>query len=186
MHDRPLHGGVCGCVAGAGCQTTSVLDVSFTTVPPTDASQFQRSVTLRGTAAASQYGVNFTTDADFVEIDAFRYADDSDFTISLWMSKEQCNSRAAEVLFSNSKDDTIQDMTDRLNPNINMQLLCESHGAGRPQFDVSRLSGSVIRCKCAARLPSTRLPIYLAPTLDDQSCGSPVSNFSLTLSHPAV
>eukprot|EP01047_Picozoa_sp_COSAG01_P027022 COSAG01_NODE_1766_length_9274_cov_3.461094_6_plen_154_part_00 len=148
-----------------------MLDVSFTTVPPADDSQFHRPVTLRGAAAASQYGVNFTGDADFVEIDAFRYADDSDFTISLWMSKEQCNSRAAEVLFSNSKDDT-RAMADRLNPNINMQLLCESHGAGRPQFDVSRLSGSVIRCKCAARLPSTRLPIYLAPTLDDHSCGS--------------
>ena len=63
------------------------------------------------------------------------------------MTKQSCDAQLAEVLYSHSPRDASGriDMTDRSNPNLNIQLLCEQNGGGRPQFDESSVEGTVIR-----------------------------------------
>ena len=129
----------------AGCAAAE-LDVTFLG-EATDNGPHKHPVTLRG-ASTHEYGLTFDSGTDsFAEISNFIYADDSSFTIAMWISKEKCRSTAAEVLYSHSQDMDSIDLRDSQTSNLNIQLLCESAGAGRPEFDVSSLSGTAIRCE---------------------------------------
>lgn len=108
-------------------------------------------VRLLGGATTHAYGLTFESESDYALVENFVYADDSSFSILIWISKERCVSTTAEVLYSHSQQigayGTL--LTNRTISNINMQLLCEQQGAGRPEFDLSTLSGSAIRCENA-------------------------------------
>jgi hypothetical protein len=129
----------------AGCAPAE-LDVPFLG-DATDNGPHNHPVTLRG-ASTHEYGLTFDSGTDsFAEISNFIYADDSSFTIAMWISKEKCRSTAAEVLYSHSQDMDSSDLRNSRTSNLNIQLLCESAGAGRPEFDISSLSGTAIRCE---------------------------------------
>ena len=124
------------------------LDVSFVDVDGSGAADYssnQYAVQLQGRAAVDGSGAQFSGAGDFATVANFAYADDDSFTVSLWLTKQSCDSTAAEVLFSHSRDSSDTDMRQRSNPNINIQLLCDVHGEGRSHFDVSSVDGTVIR-----------------------------------------
>ena len=121
---------------------------------PVDHGPRGRSVTLQGHATSDESGLTFSSTSDYASVPNFVYADDSAFSISLWISKEQCESNAAEVLFSHSQAFGAgqAELRNSEVSNINIQLLCEGLGAGRPEFDMSSLHGSAIRCECCTQL----------------------------------
>ena len=124
------------------------LDVSFVDVDGSGAADYssnQYAVQLQGRAAVDGSGAQFSGAGDFATVANFAYADDDSFTVSLWLTKQSCDSTAAEVLFSHSRESSDTDMRQRSNPNINIQLLCDVHGEGRSHFDVSSVDGTVIR-----------------------------------------
>ena len=100
--------------------------------------------TFGGDVIVSDMGAVFDGDGDYITISNFDYESDGDFTISFWITKDDCNRETPfEYLYShvqNTEGDHVG-IQDRLNSNINLYIGCES-----PLHDVaSSVAGSVIR-----------------------------------------
>jgi hypothetical protein len=77
-------------------------------------------------------GAVFDGEGDYLTIEDFNYEDDGDFTISMWITKDDCKSQteAFEYLYShvqNTDGDHIQ-IDDPMNSNINIYVGCEKPG----------------------------------------------------------
>ena len=88
------------------CQGDVVSELFVTLTNPTsstDSSQYRRPVSVHG-AEVSFRGAQFDGDGDYISIGHFDYASDAVFSISLWMTKEQCTGGPYEYLYSHQHD----------------------------------------------------------------------------------
>jgi len=117
-----------------------VLDVSFIG-DSLDRSGSGASVSLQGGATVDLDGVHFGGSGEYVTVAGTAYAaDDDTFTISYWMTKEDCTGGIYEYMYSHNHDNSAE-ITDTSNSNINMYLGCEGSGGGWS----SATTGTVLR-----------------------------------------
>lgn len=107
---------ICGAVRQGDCDITFLNDKTDTAGG--------RQVTVAG-AVVSATGVTFKSAKDHVEIAKFGYADDAEFTISFWMTKQNYTSGAYEYVYSHSKQNKFSWMSDS---NINIYWAEEGKG----------------------------------------------------------
>ena len=96
-------------------------------------------------AYISDMGVVFDGEYDYITVSNFDYETDGDFTISFWITKDDCSSEDTfEYLYSHvqNTDGDHTSIQDRANSNVNLYIGCETPGG----HDVtSSVSGSIIR-----------------------------------------
>ena len=104
-----------------------------------DASGHRVSAKWSGNAAVTFSGAKFDGDDDYVTVSDFTYEkDDGKFTVSFWMTKEDCTGGVYEYMYSHMS--SIQSDTMWTKSGLNIYLGCEKSGGGQ-----STLGGAVIR-----------------------------------------
>eukprot|EP01048_Picozoa_sp_COSAG05_P004636 COSAG05_NODE_257_length_12748_cov_68.067120_7_plen_716_part_01 len=96
-------------------------------------------------AYISAMGAIFDGDHDYLTIANFDYETDGDFTISFWITKDDCSpDDTFEYLYSHvqNTDGDHTSIQDRMNSNVNVYIGCESPGG----HDItSSAAGSIVR-----------------------------------------
>ena len=93
-----------------------------------DTSGHNRSVVLQGQPTVTAGGVRFDGQDDCISVPNFEYAGDASFTVSFWMTKEDCTANVYEYLYSHHKSDTKDGLfSDAF---VDVYLACESMGSG--------------------------------------------------------
>jgi hypothetical protein len=121
------------------CGTTDELDILFIG-DYHDRSPNAHTVTLGGRAAVDADGAHFDNQGDFITIENFDYASDGSFSISFWMTKEDCAAGVYEYMYSHAQDPNADIVSVRTSSNINVYLGCEAAGGGW-----STSGGTVVR-----------------------------------------
>ncbi len=123
-----------------------------------------------GDVTVTDAGATFDGDGDYLTIEDFNYEDDGDFTISMWITKDDCKSptETFEYLYShvqNTEGQHVQ-IDDPLNSNINVYVGCEKPGGA----DVgSTVDGTVLRFNLIDKQRSWVLmdyPLQISPQQD--------------------
>ena len=113
---------------------------------PVDSSASKATVQMMGHAKATAAGVEFDGDGDFIKVtggSVSTYATDATFSLSFWMTKEECTASVYEYLYSHAYVSTSSDISPPRglkNSNVNIYLGCEKSGGG-----YSSASGTVLR-----------------------------------------
>jgi len=110
-------------------------------------------------------GAFFSGDGDYFEVNNIHYADDGEFTISFWISKEACSGGIYEYMYSHVQFLESDILDDRDNSNINIYLGCEAAGGGW-----STSGGTVVRFNLidgAQHWASFDFPLHDAGNFDD-------------------
>merc|ERR1711907_278524 len=68
--------------------------------PPTDTSGHRHSVQNHGQVSMSTSGASFDGTGSYLTVGTFEYASDTQFSISLWVHKQQCGGATYEYLYS--------------------------------------------------------------------------------------
>ena len=95
-------------------------------------------VMLHGNAKPTFKGISFNGNNDYASIKGFAYAQNATFTVSFWMTKQECTKGAYEYLYSHHN--SVDKKTMYTNAFLNIYLACESSGSGG-----SSAKGSIIR-----------------------------------------
>ena len=101
--------------------------------------------TFGGDVVVTTTGAQFDGDGDYIAIDDFDYESDGDFTISFWITKNDCkDDQPYEYLYSHvqNTDGTHTSIEDRQNSNINIYVGCEKDGQ---DTIASSVDGTVVR-----------------------------------------
>merc|ERR1711871_444559 len=85
------------------CGTSDELDILFIG-DYHDRSPSAHSVTLGGAAAVDVDGAHFDNQGDYITVENFEYASDGQFSISFWMTKEDCAAGVYEYMYSHAQD----------------------------------------------------------------------------------
>ena len=93
---------------------------------------------LHGNAKPTFKGISFNGNNDYASVKSFAYAKDATFTVSFWMTKQECTKGAYEYLYSHHN--SVDKKTMYTNAFLNIYLACESSGSGG-----SSAKGSIIR-----------------------------------------
>jgi hypothetical protein len=121
------------------CGTTDELDILFIG-DYHDRSPNAHTVTLGGAAAVDVDGAHFDSQGDYITVENFEYASDGQFSISFWMTKEDCAAGVYEYMYSHAQDPNADIVSVRTSSNINIYLGCEAAGGGW-----STSGGTVVR-----------------------------------------
>ena len=125
------------------CDGASDLDITFIG-DETDSSGNTRGIRKHGDTVLMPTGVHFDGDGDYFTIHTWDYAQDSTFSISVWIVKEDCTAGLYEYLYSHQTDDQVG--TDQIAEGGVTQAFamfyigCEGQGSV-----TSTLDGSIMR-----------------------------------------
>eukprot|EP01047_Picozoa_sp_COSAG01_P027023 COSAG01_NODE_1766_length_9274_cov_3.461094_7_plen_764_part_01 len=102
-----------------------------------DSSGHNRTVVAHGGVVATFSGARFNDAQDYVTVPNFQYESVGRFSVSFWMTKEQCAGGVYEYMYSHMS--SIDPRTMWTSSGLNMYLGCDNQGHG------SSLGGAVIR-----------------------------------------
>eukprot|EP01047_Picozoa_sp_COSAG01_P066636 COSAG01_NODE_9239_length_2510_cov_2.007466_2_plen_549_part_00 len=112
-----------------------------------DQSSHDRLITnFGGDVIVTSKGAHFDGDGDYITIQNFNYESDGDFTISFWITKDDCSGTTTpyEYLYSHVQNvaGAHTAIQDRQNSNVNIYIGCERPGSGSV---ASSIAGSIVR-----------------------------------------